>query len=261
MKLLSRIGGLILSVLAIIGYFVAIIDAQQVLGNWFYLLLIVGITLTLLFPIFAVALFINNSSFIRRFVNYHSIPKPNFVFLKKDIEYHFTDRTNIHFRKSYIIKSHRRDLTSFPERYRWSGDTPCELTPEYSDTTITILPADVHWNYFLLNFNRPLGKKQIGNAGILMTLEDTGMTSKLFLSTGIFEPTEEIVLVVKISNPLKFKEDSTKLEVSNSYYDFSVSESYDIMPTEFNGGYALTFRLRYPLKDAKYLLKWEFEGG
>jgi len=249
------------TILALIAYFLGVVAVKDKMFGWlFILLIIVGSLAAVVFVIFVFIAIVKSKTRLRQFINYHTLPKKPSFLLKKDITYHFTSRTNMTFTKLFHIKSKQGGVNSFTDRYMWTKnrEEKCELSALFNDT-IVILPDDAHWHTYTINF-KPLCKNDIHQTGMqIKNLHDPEKKSQLFLSTGIFEPTKELKLMVQFNNPLKIKNNSAEIEIYHTYHAQYPNDRRKVDIKEKNNGYFIEYHEKYPLNGACYKLVWQFE--
>lgn len=120
--------------------------------------------------------------------------------------------------------------------------------------------SDVHWQYYTILFSNPIHKNKTHITGIEMpSLHDPKEECDTFASTGIFEPTEELIIRVILPLNLPIKKNMTKIYVYYTYNSRVADEEFSIEPKYNEKNCILEYSIKYPRKNARYRLEWKFE--
>lgn len=190
------------------------------------------------------------------YFNYLLGPKYGYIMNLRETKYEFMDRTHMRHEKKYEIKSLVNNLSIFTDRYFWSKDSKCVVEPLYKKHYIAYQWMDEGANFFSILFENPNKKGSVIHTGIKIdNLVDENKESELFLSTGIYERTKKLRMLVKFNKELIPK--NIKLRI---FKDASIT--YPIFEYELKYDYEnchILYEDSYPIYGYKYNIVWEFE--
>lgn len=256
---LGQYNNIIMSVIGVLGLVLTIILGANQMGILFVISLACLALFVIGYIIYAFLYLTKNAETLSRFINYITLPKSNFIILKREIFYEFIDRTHMIHIKKIKLRSMIDNLHEFTDRYKWSKNVECYMEELIDEQTISKKWSDVHWHYYSIILDKYYKKGDEFDTGIIMpNLIDEKKESTLFLSTGIFDPTKELVLKVKISNTLEIE--SAKVSVYKSYFDLSAASIVQLTPVYNRDSAEIIFTCKYPLMGAKYIIQWCFKN-
>lgn len=174
----------------------------------------------------------------------------------KETVYEFKSRTQMFHQKKINITSRTNDLISISSRYGWSKDEVIPIkTLNKNHQIVKTWKSDKMMNFTIL-FDRYYRKGETLTTGFkLENLNDKNKESDLYLSTGIFEKTKLVRLILLFEKNLL--PINIELKVFKNYFDIS---PYIIKKLEYD--YAkkkIVFEHSYPIKLSKYIITWEFD--
>lgn len=191
-----------------------------------------------------------------RYIRYFFTSDGLYILDSKNITYQFLDRTNMIHKKTYMIRSCTNGLMSFSDRYWWTKNCKCVVKSLYENLQVSNGWTDHGMPFYTINFDRKYKKNEIIKAGILIdSLKDKNKESKLFLSTGIYEKTKQLRMIIKFDKSLEPID--IKLRIFKDYINGPpIAEK--ILEFDYKN-YQICFSHKYPLLGCQYLILWKFK--
>lgn len=190
---------------------------------------------------------------------YPPLPKEKefFEILRKEIVYeYFVDGKTIYQRKYLRIRLLRDNITSYPDRYHWTGSGKCilhSLTPEFEITNQHEREEEESiWSYFNVKFPHPYHKDDVLEFTVEWELIDEEKKAVPFLSTMIDHETKYLFLQVILPDEL----------APQRVYFYEFEHYKDTLPSETRKGQwspasrSIMYEVPEPKKDHKYSIRW-----
>ncbi len=195
-------------------------------------------------------------SYLYRRLKYACISKGSYILKSREIVYEFIDREHIKHSKKFVVIPRTTGFDTFTDRYVYSGDHECVVRSVFPRQRIVDTYKDHGWNFYSIKLSEPAPKGMEKEFGMKMdTIKDLEHKSKPFLSTGIYEPTENLVMDVYFRNGLV--PHGAKIKIFDDYVDrtpiFEQELAYD------SENHRLRYEVAYPIYHYKYLIVWNFE--
>lgn len=248
-----------------------LIDIISVVGSLVTIAMVIPVTMaseenkllyTLLYILFIFIVFVSYiiliyKSVTVRFLKYFFTKNGNYNVLLRETIYEFKSRTEMYHEKKYIIRSNRNDLQEISTRFGWSKEqilTPTTINPKHQ--IVKTWKSD-KMTHFTILLERHFKKGEVFTSGFKIdNILDKRKESLLYLSTGIFEKTKKVRLLVKFN--VKLIPKNIEIKIFKNYFDlspmFTNKLDYDFENKE------VSFEHLYPIKLSKYLITWEFEN-
>lgn len=250
-------GKTLFNVLSIAGSIVTIVMVIPVImASNEHKQLYLSVYLVSVFIFFAICISIYYKSAVLRYIRYLFSKSGNYLVLVRETRYEFLSRTEMYHEKKYKIQSKINDLQELNTRFGWSKEKDLTPIPIINSHSIAKTWKSDKMIYFTILFDRHYRKNEVLTTGFKLTnLEDPNKESQLYLSTGIFEKTKLVRLILKFEKTLIPK--NIEIKIYKKYFDlspiFHESLEYDFENRE------VVFEHDYPLKLSKYMITWEFE--
>lgn len=195
------------------------------------------------------------SKFVR-WLKYKFCRKSNYMLLQREVYYEYTDRTHMNHRKEFQVRALNDNFESIPDRYIFSGSTPCKIYPLVRAHHITDEYKENGYNFYSIKVDCPQKKGSIITTGMQMdTIHDPQCEAKPFLSTGIYEQTKHLKMEVKFGSSVS--PTNAKIRVFPNHIDRTPLYEKSL---EFNEvKRTLSYEGEYPVYGYKYLISWEFD--
>lgn len=248
------------SLLGIINIIAAVITILMVIpvilaSNKHRLLyLIIYISLLLLIVFLLIYFRFKEDTF--RYLKYFFTKSGKYNVNLKETVYEFKSRTQMFHQKKINITSKTNDLINISSRYGWSKDEVIPIkTLNKNHQIVKTWKSDKMMNFTIL-FDRYYRKGETLTTGFkLENLNDKNKESDLYLSTGIFEKTKLVRLILLFEKNLL--PINIELKVFKNYFDIS---PYIIKKLEYDyANKKIVFEHSYPIKLSKYIITWEFD--
>jgi hypothetical protein len=177
----------------------------------------------------------------------------NVVVLLKDIVYEYeSDRQTMRQRKRFRVRALQDGVTSFPDRYRWTGQGKCIVESCTPGFKIVNERKEEFWDYFDVQFPHPLHKDEEVEFTIEWKLFDENKSAVPFLSTMIDFDTEHLSMQVILPPELAPRR--------AYFYDFA--DYIDTLPIEAQEvewdsmTHSIRREVYRPKRYHKYLIRW-----
>ena len=184
------------------------------------------------------------------------------------LSYRNKDGTEIGHRKELEVTALVNAVRDFTDRYQYSNDhfenNPtgiCKLTaPERQQSIINIEKRE-GWVFYTIHRRDALAQNRSGRFVMEMQpISDPNKETETFLSTGIYEPTRRLELILKFPAALNLK--NPRVRIFNSYS--ADTEFVTILPNEdpehficdFEHG-QFSYIIDYPVYTYKYRIDWD----
>ncbi len=180
----------------------------------------------------------------------------------KKVIYEYKSMTEMCFSNEFFVKPLYDGLTSFPDKYKWTGPYTPKPKPLISNHKIDLIDIKYGYQRYCIN----LGAKSYNKSdrpirtGIkLESLKDPDRQASPHLATGIYDCTENLTLEVWFPMDVNVT-NIRKLE----YIHFTDEEHYHC--TEENSPEicnelkkkVIRYSIKRPIYGGKYLIDWEF---
>ncbi len=174
------------------------------------------------------------------------------ILLKEIIYEYAPDSQTMWQRKRLQMQVFRNGVTHFTDRYRWSGVGSCIVRSLVSGYSIMNEHKDKDWNYFDVNFSRPLRRGEVIDFTIEWELFDEKKLAVPFLSTMIDRDTNHLLLQVILPREL-----APKSAYCHEFADYTdtlpiATQEIRCSPTTR----ILSYDILHPKKNHKYLIRW-----
>ena len=190
-------------------------------------------------------------------IKYPPPPSADVELLLKEIVYEcFPDGQTMRQRKRFRLRALRDGVSSFPDRYKWTGQGKCavrSITPAFRVTNERKVEF---WDYFDVAFPHPLRKGESVEFTVQWDLYDEKRSAVPFLSTMIDFPTEHLIMKVKLPKDL-----APKYAMAHEFRDYidtlpiSTQELHWNPTTE-----SLEYEVYSPKLYHKYMIRWFFDA-
>lgn len=131
-------------------------------------------------------------------------PRSDFKLLKKEIIYeYFPDGKTMKYTRKIRLKSLRKDLVKYSDKYHWTGTGDIKLSTPIQGQRLVETGRSSIWKLFDVYFGRPLDNGEIENVEVVWDLFDKEGTAVDFASAAIEEPLEQLVIKVIIPQNLR----------------------------------------------------------
>ena len=170
--------------------------------------------------------------------------------------YEFLSRTDMRHEKHFILCSRINGLNEYTTRFGWSKEGELNVEPLVQNQIIARKWDNDKMKYLTLLFDRYYKKGESINTGILLdNLKDEEKKSLLYLSTGIFDRTKTVRLIVKLNRDLKPK--NIFLNYYKQYFDYFPD---GVKPLNYDyENLKIEYTENYPRKNSKYVITWDFD--
>lgn len=159
----------------------------------------------------------------------------NYVILEKHIIYEYKSSEDIIYTKKYKLKI-RKSIDRFFDKYNWTGgNMPIIISLDKHHKIIQTTRRDSYQQYEV-HFGRKAKKGEILDLTLIFYLTDKEKKSTPSLSTTIVEPTNHLILTLKINSTYrtdsvvyeKFPLTDNRLSLESKNYDFSSTGEVEI---------------------------------
>ena len=179
----------------------------------------------------------------------------------KKLIYTYKSLNEMSFENEFHVKALHDGLDCFTDRYKWTGSDAITPTPINSNHTIDNLDTSSGYQRYRLNFGKSYNKKDKAvRTGIeFKNMQDKNNTSLPFLSTGVYDVTDELILEVRFPINLCVT-NIRKLE----YLHFTDEEHYNCITEnnteidDINNVKKIVYKVKNPVYGGKYAIDWEF---
>ena len=185
------------------------------------------------------------------------------------LTYKNDDGTEIGHRKEFKVTALVNAVSDFTDQYQYSADrfenSPtgiCKLNAPDRNQIITLVERREGWVFYTIHRKNALPKNQSGRFVMEMApIDDSNHEMETFLSTGIYEPTERLELILEFPPNLNLKNPRVRIFPS---YD-ATTEFTTIYPNEdpqhfvcdfVNGQFS--YKINYPVFRYKYRIDWDY---
>lgn len=195
-----------------------------------------------------------HNSLIYRYLKYITAHKEHTLVLQRNTYYECIDREHFLHKKKIEVYG-RNDFDSFTDRYVYSGSAKCKLkAPKYTQKIID-QSKYLGWDFYTIKSETKNKKRSTCIFEMEMEiLNDPEHLSDLYLSTGIYEQTKNLIMTVKFGNSITPK--NGKIRIYSDYT--SRTPFYEDNIAFDTKNRSLIYELKYPIHHYKYEITWEF---
>ncbi len=189
-------------------------------------------------------------------------PQKKYKLSQKKLLYVYKSKNEMYFRNDFHIKPLCDGVSSFIDRYKWSGSG--SISPHAIVENHTVQKLDTKYGYqrYIINLGgRSYNKKdEPVHTGIeFKTMHDRSGKASTHLATGIYDITKDLTLEVHFPMDMNVT-NIRKLE----YIHFTDEEHYScqkenspIIDTE-NNIKKIIYHIPYPIYGGRYMIDWDF---
>lgn len=187
-----------------------------------------------------------------------SVIKKMYRLKKRVLYYEYKSRETLYHAKGFSLIPKTENLGGFKDRFIYSGNSNPTLKKLFPGQEINRLERDHGWDFYQITLKNKPTRGKIVNVGMEMDdINDPEHSAKPFLSTGIYEPTQELTMCVKFDKEtIKMVKDVYFLTF-NSYIDVNPID-YERLQIDYVNS-CVVKRLSYPIYHYKYMIKWRFD--
>jgi hypothetical protein len=194
--------------------------------------------------------------YLYRYFKYIFVPKKAYIMNLRETYYEFKSRTKMIHKRKFEIRSCVNNLEAFTDRYRWSKEQNCVIVPLVRNQEIMHEWEEYGWKFYSVKFDRQYFKNDSVNVlTSIENLDDEKNESKLFLSTGIYEKTKLLRMIVKFNKDLSPHQ--IKLRISKDFINNATCFEYDL-DYDYDKRQIL-YEHKYPLYGYRYMILWSFK--
>ncbi len=178
--------------------------------------------------------------------------------LEKHLRYQYHGDRRATQVKRFRIEALRDNVTSFRDRYKWSGAGKCDLslvTPgaRLSGPYKTREPEGAPWDVYEVQFDPPLARGEVRDIEIRWDLYDEAGQARTFYATTISVPTKYLRIEIPLHRPplgvkgvvLPSDPDADPIEVSDLRAD--------------TGTNTISWEVKQPRLRYRYLITWQWQ--
>ena len=202
-----------------------------------------GITLLILF-------------LIRRFsstIPHYPRVRPKFLILEKEIIFEYRSKTKMTYRRRYKLQALRDDLSTFQDKYRWTGSGTATLSTAIPEHRVQDTERLNVWQFYEVNFGRALQRGEIIEIEVVWQLEDPEEKAVHFCSATVDEPTKLLTMTLRIPPELGVRTVQQEVAMSIGARHIIQSESANL-----NRMGELSWRINKPRLLHYYEIRWDF---
>jgi hypothetical protein len=202
---------------------------------------------------------------LKFFMNLTSLDKP-YKLLHKTVIYEFLSREQMRHEKTFLVKALHSGVDHITDKFQWSGGEVYALQAKTANkeslNEIVFLKnrSGIQTYGIYDKSGKRYGRGEVFEMGMKMELKDPERKSSPYLSSGVYEKTERLTLVVLFSLDLR-PVNIRKL----SYIHYTDEDHYkceDGVKLEINAEgnrKMVVFDIPSPIYGGKYIIEWEFE--
>ncbi len=202
---------------------------------------------------------------LKFFMNLTSLDKP-YKLIQKTVIYEFISREEMRHEKTFLVKALHNGVDHITDKFQWSGGEVyaaqaknASKDQQYEIVFLKNRSGIQTYGIFDMSGKR-YGKGEVFEMGMHMALKDPERKSMPYLSSGVYEITERLTLVVLFSLDLQ-PVNVRKL----SYIHYTDEDHYkcqDDVKLEINARgdrKMVVFDIPAPLYGGKYIIEWKFD--
>jgi hypothetical protein len=198
---------------------------------------------------------------LKIFMNLTSLDKP-YKLLKKTVVYEFISREEMRHEKTFLVKALHNGVDNITDKYQWSGGEVYAIEPYFKRDAVEMLNNRSGLQTYKIcdKSGRRFGKGEVFEMGMKMELKDPKRQSLPYLSSGVYELTDKLTLIVLFDmslNPVNIR----KLSYIH-YTDEDHFKCEDVALPEINkqgDRRMVVFEIPSPIYGGKYIIDWEFD--
>lgn len=173
----------------------------------------------------------------------------------REVVYQYFDRTHMRQIKDFVLEARVHGVDHFTDRYKWTGEGDEQLrvtSPGHALAGPRSEPAQF-WMFYDVRFS-PLSKGEKTRIRVEWDLYDEKVTAQPLLVTGVYEPTE--VLVLRVILPRELAPQDVHFCVYPDFVETTPTEVYTGTYDRVTG--EICWRVRKPMLKAKYAIIWSW---
>lgn len=252
LSVVASICTLIFIIPTIVGLVVGIIknELDAIIASGIIMAILIIILIALMIRAFSK----KHKSIIYRWLKYITAHKENTLLLERKTELEYKDLEHIIHKKSFLVYG-RNDFDSFMDRYVFSGKGKCKVNATLPSQKIIDENKYLGWDFYTIRTDPIIGKGNTHKFEMQMDeIDNSTHTASPYLSTGIYEQTKKLIMIVKFGTSLLPK--NCKL---NIYTDYTSKKPLKPITLEFDlNERCLKYELKYPIYHYKYEISWDF---
>lgn len=226
---------------------------------------VLNITLSAVFIAIFMCIAIFRRQFAERilnlFMNLTSLDKP-YKLLKKTVIYEFITREEMRHEKFFLVKALHNGVDNITDKYQWSGGEISHIEPYFKKDAVELLcNRSGIQTYRIFDKNgRRFGKGEVFETGMKMELKDPGHKSSPYLSSGVYEITDRLTLIVLFKMDLKPVNIRKLTYIHYTDEDHIRCEEVDSLEINKTGDRKMiVFDIPSPIYGGKYVIEWDFD--
>lgn len=177
----------------------------------------------------------------------------DFQLIEKSVSFEYVDRENMLYRKKVRVRALRNGLSSYPDKYRWTGlNTPTVRSLIHDQEFAHTFRKSV-WQNYEVRLPITLQKGNEASIEIEWALQDTQRAHVPFVSCTIDEPTDKLTLNVTIPPVLGVRE--AVIEVSGG---IGSKKPFSSEKVALDGAGRYQWVVSEPKPLYHYELRWQF---
>lgn len=198
---------------------------------------------------------------LKFFMNLTSLDKP-YKLMKKKVIYEFISREEIRHEKTFVVKALHNGVDNITDKYQWSGGEVYAIEPLFKKDAVELQNnRSGIQTYRIFDKNgRRFGKGEIFDMGMKMELRDPDHKSLPYLSSGVYEITDRLTLVVLFSMDLMPVNIRLLSYIHYTDEDHFKCEDIDKLDINATGDRKMVvFDIPSPIYGGKYIIEWDFD--
>lgn len=164
---------------------------------------------------------------------------PDFHIVESRILFEYSNPSKVTYKKSYRLRAMRQGLDEFVDKYHWTGSGKCALRSGKEDHQVRLTRQKNVWQLFSVTFPKSLNRGEEIDTEVIWDLDDIDGKAVPFISSTIHDPTDKLVLSVRLAPVLGVKKvtcehavdigahkviNSTQLELRDDFAEWTVEQ-------------------------------------
>jgi hypothetical protein len=185
---------------------------------------------------------------------YPPLRKQDFDFfqLERSLSFEYRDIENYIYRRAVIIQAKRPGLSVYRDKFLWTGNTEPRIVSEIAKHKFKLLEKKGVWQHYEIDLGRTLNPSDVEKTILCFRMNDPQHTFVPFISGTIDEPTEKLILSVRI--PPEFGVNEGTCEIAYNM-GTKVPLSTEVKKFDYDG--LLSWPIPNPRMHHYYELRWE----
>lgn len=180
----------------------------------------------------------------------------DYEIIEKLLTYEYVDQQKMLYRRRIVLKALKNNLDHYIDKYHWTGSGEISLKSAIPEHRVHLTERKSVWQFYQIDFRRHLKKNDTIITEVVFDLFDAKGTAVPFFSATVEEPTNKLVLELRLNPSLGVKE-----AIAEEKITITSKAPLDIRIVPLDNEGRAIWSLSRPELLHHYELRWVMPGG